>query len=286
MGDIFKEFLDKAPDIIDKAAQSPLGLAALSVLVLGIIGAFLFRNAAGKLKLAAFAMITGGFFGFMALVLIPSFLWSQPPEPPAKKMAIIAIFPLDSFGPNCRDGFLTAMHAETNIMPVMIDDVTIAEMKAGKTQFIDQHLRNAFATYNVLGVIGPPISEIASQIASSVADLNSKVPVLLTAAISANDPIWPILRQRLPMFRVGSGVGQRAAEVQTFLTHLLSQGKKIVFLVEHHATPDALSFGVMFFHDVEKQMNDFSNISTNDYQRIYFASSRIEELGEFPTYFF
>jgi hypothetical protein len=115
-------------------------------------------------------MITGGFFGFMALVLNPSFLWSQPPEPPAKKMAIIAIFPLDSFGPNCRDGFLTAMHAETNIMPVMIDDVTIAEMKAGKTQLIDQHLRNAFATYNVLGVIGPPISEIAFHIASSVAD--------------------------------------------------------------------------------------------------------------------
>jgi hypothetical protein len=219
--------LDKAPDIIDKAAQSPLDLAALSVLVLGIVGAFLFRNAAGKLKLAAFAMITGGFFGFMALVLIPSFLWSQPPEPPAKKMAIIAIFPLDSFGPNCRDGFLTAMHAETNIMPVMIDDVTIAEMKAGKTQLIDQHLRNAFATYNVLGVIGPPISEIAFQIASSVADLNSKVPVLLT------DPIWPILRQRLPMFRVGSGVGQRAAEVQTFLTHLLSQGKKIVSIMLH-----------------------------------------------------
>jgi hypothetical protein len=56
-----------------------------------------------------------------------------------------------------------------------------------------------------------------------------------------------------------------------------------VFLVEHHATPDALSFGVMFFHffhDVEKQMNDFSNISTNDYQRIYFPSSRIEEQVE------
>jgi hypothetical protein len=36
----------------------------------------------------------------------------------------------------------------------------------------------------------------------------------------------------------------------------------------------------MFFHDVEKQMNDFSNISTNDYQRIYFPSSRIEEQVE------
>ena len=61
-------------------------------------------------------------------------------------------------------------------MPVMIDDVTITEMKAGKTQLIDQHLRIAFATYNVLGVIGPPISEIAFQIASSVADLKLESP--------------------------------------------------------------------------------------------------------------
>ena len=66
MGEIFKGFLDKAPDIIGKAAQSPLGLAALSVLVLGIVGVLLFRDAAGKLKLVAFAMITGGFLGFMA----------------------------------------------------------------------------------------------------------------------------------------------------------------------------------------------------------------------------
>ncbi len=70
--DIFKELLDKAPDVIDKAAQSPLGLAALSVLVLGIVGVLLFRKATGKLKLVAFAMITSGFLGFMALV----FDWS------------------------------------------------------------------------------------------------------------------------------------------------------------------------------------------------------------------
>jgi len=70
VGEIFKEFFDKAPDIIGKAAQSPLGLVALSVLVLGAVGFLLFRNAAGKLKLGAFAMITGGFLAFMALVFI------------------------------------------------------------------------------------------------------------------------------------------------------------------------------------------------------------------------
>jgi high-affinity Fe2+/Pb2+ permease len=70
MGDIFKEFLDKASGIIRESAQSPLGLVALSVLVLGIVGAFLFRNAAGKLKLAAFAMITAGLLGVIAFVFV------------------------------------------------------------------------------------------------------------------------------------------------------------------------------------------------------------------------
>jgi len=204
MGDIFKEFLDKAPDIIDKAAQSPLGLAALSVLVLGIVGAFLFRNAAGKLKLAAFAMITGSFFGFMALVLIPCFLWSQPPEPPAKKMAIIAIFPLDSFGPNCRDGFLTAMHAETNIMPVMIDDVTIAEMKAGKTQLIDQHLRNCFCD-----IRSRPPSPISTRKSPSSSYFRERSNLANTKATAAHVQSW---KRSWPAGGRGSNVSDALAQ--------------------------------------------------------------------------
>ena len=78
MSEVFKEFVDKAPDIIGKAVQSPLGLAALSVLVLGIVGVLLFRKATGKLKLVAFAMITSGFLGFMALV----FIFASNPKPP------------------------------------------------------------------------------------------------------------------------------------------------------------------------------------------------------------
>jgi hypothetical protein len=77
VGEIFKGLLDKAPDIIGKAAESPLGVAALSVLVLGALGFLLFRNAAGKLKLVALAMITGGFLGFMALV----FVFASNPKP-------------------------------------------------------------------------------------------------------------------------------------------------------------------------------------------------------------
>jgi hypothetical protein len=62
MGEIFKWLFDKAADII-RAVQNPWGLAALIVLVLGIVGAYFFRIATEKLKLAAFAMIIAGLLG-------------------------------------------------------------------------------------------------------------------------------------------------------------------------------------------------------------------------------
>jgi hypothetical protein len=84
MDEFFKGLLDKAPDIIGKAAQSPLGVASLSVLVLGTLAFLLFRDATGKLKLAALAMITG-FLGFLVKVVIvasnPTRTDNPEPEP-------------------------------------------------------------------------------------------------------------------------------------------------------------------------------------------------------------
>jgi tetratricopeptide (TPR) repeat protein len=66
MGEVFKEFVDKVPAIIREAAQSPLALASLIVLVLGGVVAYLFRNTAGRQQLLAFAMIIVGLLGLFA----------------------------------------------------------------------------------------------------------------------------------------------------------------------------------------------------------------------------
>jgi hypothetical protein len=75
--EFLQKLLDKAPDIIGKAAESPLGLASLSVLVLGALAGFLFHKDPGKFKVAAFAMFTGTVLGFIALLVVPA----HPPEP-------------------------------------------------------------------------------------------------------------------------------------------------------------------------------------------------------------
>jgi hypothetical protein len=202
------------------------------------------------------------------------------PPPPMKKLAIVAIFPSDSFGANCREGFMDVMNRARGYVPVLIDDVTIAEMKAGRTQGVERNLRKAFDQYHVVGVVGPPISEIAFPIASFVAELNPKVPVFLTAAISANEPTWQILRQRMPLFRVGSGIGQRAEGVQDLLKRVLDQRKKVVFLIESHSEDAPRSFGLRFFDEVERQMHYFSHISSTNYQRVTFSSNRLDEEAE------
>jgi hypothetical protein len=51
MGEILNELFNQGPDIIGKAAQSPLRLASLGILVLGALGFLLLRDATGKLKL-------------------------------------------------------------------------------------------------------------------------------------------------------------------------------------------------------------------------------------------
>jgi hypothetical protein len=150
-------------------------------------------------------------------------------SPSAKKSAIVAILPSDSFGPNCREGFVSAMEPHNDIVPIVLDGATLAQMKANRTEVIDNGLRDAFATYQVIGVVGPPISECAFAVASTISDIDPNVPVILTSAVSGNDPMWSALKKKIPLYRVGSDISQRAKEVQELLKALLSNKKRVVF---------------------------------------------------------
>jgi hypothetical protein len=56
VGNMLKEFIDKAPELIEQASRNPLALAALIVIVLGLVAA-LTRN---PLALAALVVIVLG----------------------------------------------------------------------------------------------------------------------------------------------------------------------------------------------------------------------------------
>ena len=58
---------DRAAEIIRESGRGPVAFASLIVLVLGIVGAYLFRNVGEKLRLAAFAMVIVGLLGLFTL---------------------------------------------------------------------------------------------------------------------------------------------------------------------------------------------------------------------------
>ena len=60
-------FIDQMPKIIRESAKSPLGILALAIAVLSLIGVLFFREASVDVRIAIFALMFAGFAGFVLL---------------------------------------------------------------------------------------------------------------------------------------------------------------------------------------------------------------------------
>lgn len=67
------ELIRRAPEVIQEAAKSPLGLFALMILVLAVLAFFFFREASERTRVAIFALMFCGVaaFGYAILRVIP-----------------------------------------------------------------------------------------------------------------------------------------------------------------------------------------------------------------------
>lgn len=84
-----KEFFGHAPQIIEQAAKSTLGILALMVLGLAFIGFLWFRKAPVKTRVAIFILLFLGVAGFAAVVAYQAIIVANPsPKPPGPESAI------------------------------------------------------------------------------------------------------------------------------------------------------------------------------------------------------
>ncbi len=60
-------FIDQMAKIIRESAKSPLGISALAIAVLSLIGVLFFREASVEVKIAIYALMFAGFAGFVLL---------------------------------------------------------------------------------------------------------------------------------------------------------------------------------------------------------------------------
>lgn len=73
---MINELFKNAAEIIEKAAQSTLGIAALIIIIISGIAISFFRKASEKMRMVSFSFITIGFLGFGLAIL-----WSYTPSP-------------------------------------------------------------------------------------------------------------------------------------------------------------------------------------------------------------
>jgi hypothetical protein len=68
-----EQLIARAPEIIEKAAQSPLGIFALMILVVGVLAVLFFQRAPVQVRVVIFSLIFGGVvaFGFAIAREIP-----------------------------------------------------------------------------------------------------------------------------------------------------------------------------------------------------------------------
>jgi hypothetical protein len=71
------KLIDKLPDIIREAAQSPLGIVALLVIAFSVLAFFFFRGATEKTRILIFSMLFLGVLGFGSALLE-----NRQPDPP------------------------------------------------------------------------------------------------------------------------------------------------------------------------------------------------------------
>lgn len=73
-----KDFIEHAPQIIEQAAKSTLGILALMVLVLAVLSLIFFKNAPVKIRIAIFITLFIGVVGFAAVVAHQTAVVSNP----------------------------------------------------------------------------------------------------------------------------------------------------------------------------------------------------------------
>ncbi|MEL6831199.1 MAG: hypothetical protein AAFO63_13800, partial [Pseudomonadota bacterium] len=131
-------------------------------------------------------------------------------------------------------------------------DAPIDAMKGRNAPKVIDDLRAFLAERNVVAVIGPSITEFTPQVLEVIEESGQRPAIVLTTAGSRADLGWK--DSDLPIFRVGSGVDERAAQFKELAERAISQGIGITFMVETVPDSDAKTYGELFFARVSEEL--------------------------------
>lgn len=184
---------------------------------------------------------------------------------------VVGIYPSNAFGPAQRKGLHAALESETRDLRLVDLEAPLGDMKTQKADDLLEQLEDLLDGGNVTAIVGPPITEFIGQVLDVIEDHPNPPNVFLTTAASREAVGWN--DRNLNIFRVGSGVNERAEEFADLARLLITSGLKMTFLVERVANQRHASYGEVFFSAIVDELPDWPNwveagqISRVDYDR-------------------
>lgn len=183
--------------------------------------------------------------------LNPSYKFIQTEDKPV----LVGIYPKDGFGIDQKRG-LVESHVEfgTNVDLVHLDYLTISQMKSNDIASYTEHLKDLLDNRNVLGLVGPSITESSVEIIKTVKDNKPHIPIFLMTAASKNYLDWENSRKKTPLFRLCTDIDLRSKEISGFIKKMTELEKEVVFIVERSAGKE--TYGDQFLSTIKREYGE------------------------------
>lgn len=170
---------------------------------------------------------------------------------PDDKAIVLGIYPNESFGIQQSNGLKASLDGFPALM-VQDLDAPLSAMKGRDAPKVIADLRAFLSERNVVAIVGPSITEFTPQVLNVIEESGQRPAIVLTTAGSRADLGWK--DSDLPIFRVGSGVDERASQFKMLAERAISQGIGITFMIETVVDSEAKTYGELFFDRVAEEL--------------------------------
>lgn len=180
---------------------------------------------------------------------------SAPPPPEDMTPVVLGIYPNESFGDDQRLG-LTSAFSDSDIDVIHLS-ATLDQMKGRDAPELIEALEANLLKRNVVAIVGPSITELTPEVLQTVEDSGRKPAIILTTAAPRAVIGWD--ESDLPLFRVGSGVDERARQFALLAKNTIASGTELVLLYESAPNSTEKTYGEVFFDRIKDNLPEWSS---------------------------
>jgi len=176
---------------------------------------------------------------------------SAPPPPDDMTPVVLGIYPNESFGVDQADGLKAAFSDTPSVMILDLAD-SLDAMKGRDAPELIEGLRTNLATRNVIAIVGPSITEFTPEVLRVVEESGRRPAIVLTTASSRANIGWD--ESDLPIFRVGSGMDERAEQFSRLAQNTVASGVELILMYESVPNSSDLTYGQLFFQRITDRL--------------------------------